>query len=563
MEMGMHRTLSAAVTLAALGVCLASCTIPVDVIPGPGSGSGGTAGGSGGTAGGSGGTAGVPLPGAVTMDPPGATFVGTQRITLRAADGNIHYTLDGSLPTSASPIYREPITVQTPTVLRAFAARDGQPPGPMVGATFLPVAAELGAWSSNLPVVVLHTHGEGTLPAVQDGPFHPGSMLAREPAAGGRGPLVGPASLGTRAGLRVRGASSVMFPQKSYSVELRRADSDDDGDRPLLGLASESDFALVGGAFMDRTLIRNALAYALSNSIGRWAPRTRLVEVFLVESGGPVRAADYRGVYTLVETIKRVGGRLDLATLAAAAADPPEVTGGYIIRIDKGVANFSAGGHQFQYVYPDWDEMALPGRARQRSYLEGQVRELLETLARPDYRHPMTGKHYRDYLDVPSFVDHNLVNALMKNVDALRISAYFHKPLGQPLHAGPIWDFDRSSGTPQDDARYATPRALEPREWAREDATHPLMWGFWARLFADPAFKTAHTQRFAELSRGPFSVATIHGLIDGLAAQLAEAQGRHFARWPDMPPAAGSHAAEVTALKAWFSARVPWMQSQL
>jgi hypothetical protein len=207
--------------------------------------------------------------------------------------------------------------------------------------------------------------------------------------------------------------------------------------------------------------------------------------------------------------------------------------------------------------------MVLPDRARQRSYLEGQVRELLEALARPDFRHPTTGKHYRDYMDVASFVDHNLINALMKNVDALRISAYFHKPLGGALHAGPIWDFDRSSGTPQDDARFAIPRALEPREWSTEDGTNPLTWGFWARLFADPAFKTAHSQRFAELSRGPFSVATIHGLIDGLAAQLAEAQGRHFARWPDMPPAAGSHAAEVAALKAWFSARVPWLQSQL
>jgi hypothetical protein len=148
-------------------------------------------------------------------------------------------------------------------------------------------------------------------------------------------------------------------------------------------------------------------------------------------------------------------------------------------------------------------------------------------------------------------------------VDALRISAYFHKPLGGALQAGPVWDFDRSSGTAQDDARYDSPRALEPREWAREDGTNPLTWGFWGRLFADPAFKTAHTQRFAELSRGPFSVATINGLIDGLAAQLGEAQARHFARWPQMPATAGSHAAEVAALKAWFAARVPWLQSQL
>ena len=576
----------------ALGILLGalSCTVSLDPVPrtdggarsiSDARGQGGQSGGQGGRGGagsapGSGGSAipgtggsaavdpaGIPL--TVVVDPPGGTFATSQRVTLTApGGGTIHYTLDGSLPTTASPIYSAALDLRTTTILRTFATTGG-PTATMAAASFMQVSPELTTWSSNLPVVVLHTHQRGMLPAVAESPFVNGSMLALAPGPGGRTPLVGAASTSARAGLRVRGQSSVTFPQKSYSVEMREAGSDQDGARALLGLSRESDFALVGAAMMDRSLIRNAVAYALSTAMGRWAPRTRFVEAFVVEHGGPVTRANYRGVYTLAETIKRDGNRVDVAKLEATSLEAPLITGGYIVRIDKGPAHFTAGGHRFQYVYPDWVDIGMSARSRQRSYFEGYLREFFEALARPDYKHPTTGKHYRDYIDVPAFIDHNLLNAVMKNVDALRISAYFHKPLGGPLRAGPVWDFDRSSGTPYDDPEYSAPRALEPREWVRDDATHHLEWGFWARLFADPAFKAAYVQRLDELTggTGPLSVGRIHAVIDGLNAQLTEAQARHFARWPEMPAMQGSHAAEVTALKSWFAARIPWMQEQL
>jgi hypothetical protein len=134
------------------------------------------------------------------------------------------------------------------------------------------------------------------------------------------------------------------------------------------------------------------------------------------------------------------------------------------------------------------------------------------------------------------------------------------KDRGGLLAAGPLWDFDRSSGTRFDD-EYGQ-RAAEPREWARGDGTDPLRWNFWGRLFADPTFKAAYGRRWTELSAGAFSVARIHATVDRYAAELREAQARHFARWPEMP-ATGGHEGEVKILKDWFTARVPWMTSQL
>jgi hypothetical protein len=309
--------------------------------------------------------------------------------------------------------------------------------------------------------------------------------------------------------------------------------------------------------------MRNALAYAVSNSIGRWAAKTRFVEVFLVEDGGQVKPGDYKGVYTLAETIKRDPARLDIPKLDPAVTSGPGLTGSYILRINKGTPNFTVGETRFQYAYPEWEEINVPGRMVQRSYIEGYLREFLDAIGTSNFTSPRTGQSYKEMIDVPSFIDHNLINALFKNVDALRISAYFYKPQGGKLFAGPVWDFDRSSGTVFDDDHYAVPRAKEAREWFRDDGTHPLMWGFWARLFADPTFKAAHAQRWDQLAAGPMSVPTLNRLIDGLSGELREAQARHFARWPDMPATGGSHDNEVRILKEWFTARVPWLNEQL
>jgi hypothetical protein len=499
----------------------------------------------------------------VVIDPPGRTFVGTQLVKLSAAGprATIYYTIDGSLPTRASPVYTRPITIDSSVVLRATA--EGQQPGPVSAAAFVQVAPELDGWSSNLPVVVLHTHESGPLPAIRDAPLQPGSMTLLQPRPDGRTLLVGAPTVSARAGLRHRGESSLVFPQKSYAFELRRADNDQDSDLPLLGFPADSDFALVGGGFIDRSLMRNALAYAISNQISRYAARTRFVEVFVCEGRATLEPDDYRGVFTFSENIKRSPARVNITRLAISDQRDPAVTGGYSFRIDWGAPHFTAGMINFQYVYPRWEEISQPGWNSQRAYLQGFLAEFLEAVAQPDLRHPRTGKMYSAYIDVPAFIDHNLLIALFKNIDGLRLSAYFHKDRGGPIVAGPVWDFDRSSGTLFDGNYLKVPRAAEPREWASGDGTHPLTWSFWARLFTDPAFKAAHKNRWGELTKGPFAVENIHRLIDRFAAELKEAQARHFARWPDMPPTGGGHQAEVNLLKDWFSVRVPWVTSQL
>ena len=237
---------------------------------------------------------------AVRFSPSAGTFVDRETVTLSVqGKANIHYTLDGSLPTAESPVYREPLTLDRSTRLRAVSVVPGVPArqggnasagaerhGPVATEIYLRVDANTQSFTSHLPIILIHMFESGALDPY--GTEHMSAVLqVLEPTAGSSR-LVGRAALDSRIGIHVRGASSRNFPKSQYAVELREDGDEEDSDRPLLGLPSGSDWVLSDPLVYDRALIRNALAFALSNRIGRYAPRTRFAEVFLVDDGGDV-----------------------------------------------------------------------------------------------------------------------------------------------------------------------------------------------------------------------------------------------------------------------------------
>lgn len=64
---------------------------------------------------------------------------------------------------------------------------------------------------------------------------------------------------------------------------------------PLLGMPADSDWILYA-PYSDKTLLRDVLAYELSNQFGHYASRTRFVEVFLNDSTNRLARAHYAGV---------------------------------------------------------------------------------------------------------------------------------------------------------------------------------------------------------------------------------------------------------------------------
>jgi hypothetical protein len=329
-------------------------------------------------------------------------------------------------------------------------------------------------------------------------------------------------------------------------MELRADNEDVDSDRPLLGLPSHSDWVLSDPVFFDRALIRNATAFALSNRIGRYAPRTRFAEVFMVDDGGDVRAEHFLGFFTLIEKIERAPERVHVSS------------DGFILRIDKGVPDFDAAGRWLQFVYPDAEDMALPERRPQLDAIRAFIDGFGQAASAPDFKHPSTGQHYSEFIDVDAWIDHNIINALTKNVDGLRFSAYFHKERGGRLVAGPVWDFDRSLGTPYDG------RAAEPEEWNQTwNASDYFNEGWWRLLFRDPDFRSRYRARFRALLDGEFSADNLDRIVDGLASEVRDAADRNFQRWPQFQPQDNSYTAEIALLKDFLRRRVAWIKTQL
>jgi hypothetical protein len=527
-----------------------------------GGGSAPVTGGNAGTAGTAGAPPIVPTTMPVSFTPPGGTFVGSTSVELSSpGDGvELHYTLDGSAPEQSSPSYDGPIELSASTriLVRAFRQGVAEAEGAIFAASYLRVADDVAAFTSNLPIAIVHTFDSGKLDDMSE-EFVPAWLSIAAPAASGRAALVGVSSIQSGIGIHVRGQTSREFPKKQYAVELRDDSSGEDRKLSLLGMPAESDWVLSDSVVIDRSLIRNALAFAISNQIGRYAPRTRFVEAFLVDEGGDVNQSTYVGVYTLIEKIKRDSARVDVAKLEETELALPEVSGGYIVSIDKGYPSFTAGGEPFQFVYPDAELMADDARAPQVEYLSGFIADFAEAVSGPGFIGPSHGLHYSEFIDVDAFIDHQIVNALAKNVDGLRLSTYFHKDLGGPLVAGPVWDFDRSLGTPHER------RASEPEEWrySESDGTDYFEEGFWGKLFADPAFRTRYKQRFLTLLAGELSADVLESLVDSLSVQLSEAAPRNFERWSDYPPAGGNHAGEIAILKEFLQRRSAWIQTEL
>jgi len=250
------------------------------------------------------------------------------------------------------------------------------------------------------------------------------------------------------AGIELRGSTSLSFPKHGYAVELR-AQTGEDIDFPLLGMPEEEDWVL-HGPFSDKSLLRNAFTYGLAQTSSTWAPKSRFCEVMFNN--------DHRGVYLLVERIKRDDNRIDIAKLNQDELEGLELTGGYILKIDKVTAEDPSIDYSFtlpnvdqdhgvatQYIYhyPKPEEIAQ----EQKEYIQTWMGDFENRLASTDFSNENRG--YRSFIDMDSWIDFFLLNEITRNVDGYRLSSYMYKSRddrGGKLYMGPIWDFNLGLG---------------------------------------------------------------------------------------------------------------------
>jgi hypothetical protein len=488
----------------------------------------------------------------------GGAFVEPFSLALLTSRGTaeIRYTLDGTVPTEASVLYTGPIAIQDSTEVLCRAYEPGCAPSPVAGATYIALDPDLDDFSSNLPIVIIETRGQQII----YGTYRRVSSAFIDTDHTGRAHITGAVDFVGASGIKTRGRSTAGSPKKSYGLEIWDA-TNSDQDVSILGLPAESDWILYAPYAYDRALINNAFIFELSRRIGRYAVRTRFVEVFVNNRRDSVSMQDYAGLYILMEKIKRGPERVDVQKLDPWDIGDSTISGGYMLKIDRPDAGDSGfrtargnptyGDGTFCFVTPKEDEIPEAQSRWIRAYLDA----FENALYGPRFADPVEG--YARFIDAASFIDHNLLNMLAMNVDALRLSTHLHKTRDGKLEMGPIWDFDRALNS-------ADGRDDNPERWhGSGDGTDYLGYIWWERLFQDPVFWQRYRDRWNALRKGPFSDDQIQALIDSMVKEIREAQARNQARWPDRSPRYGGYDQEMAAFKSWLMRRMAWVDSQL
>ena len=367
-----------------------------------------------------------------------------------------------------------------------------------------------------------------------------------------------------RISIEIRGQSAQMFPKKSFGIETQ----DEHGDNlnvSLLGMPEENDWILYA-PYSDKTLIRNELCFHLARAMGGYSSRTQFCELILND--------EYQGIYLLMEKIKRDKNRVDIATVTPADTTGDQLTGGYIIKVDKPddeshpgwlspvVPPYPNWGRfYFQFHDPAPDEI-MPA---QESYIQNFIREFETALVSSNFSDPVNG--YARHIDMDTFVDHFILREFSKEIDSYKYSTYMYKDkdsIDGRLKMGPFWDFNLGFGN----VNFGHERAMYTDGWMYNTGIPHMYW--WYRLIRDEQFRTRLNARWSELRQGVFHTDSVLVFIDNTVTHIAEASKRNFEKWPvigeEIWPnfyVGNSYEDEVNYLKDWIVARLEWMDENM
>ncbi|AMQ57878.1 CotH kinase family protein [Algoriphagus sanaruensis] len=398
--------------------------------------------------------------------------------------------------------------------------------------------------------------------------------------------------------IEFRGKTSFrLSDKKGYNFET--VDGTGEGvDVELLGLPAEEDWRFVGHVVnlnekyaWDRSLIFNHVGYEFSRMIGKYASRGKFVEL---EVNG-----EYLGVYLLQEKLKRDSNRIDIKSLNEASTN---LTGGYILKIDKADAGPEHDGKPISYFMNNWEDdarytaqnsfrsnydingnrLTFPAysapyhpqqfletyftyeypkaediTASQKDYIANYIEEFEAALLADDFSSDL--RTYTDYIEVSTFVDYFLVNELTRNVDAYRLSTYLVKNRDGKLEMGPVWDmnlaFDEGGRIPMDGW------VMNYNNYVSNDPWMIHFW--WPKLLADPQFRQQVKTRWNAIRKDVWSNASLQKVVDDAVSYLRTngAVERNYAKWDK--GLGVDYDGIIISLKDYINQRSAWMDSEI
>lgn len=266
--------------------------------------------------------------------------------------------------------------------------------------------------------------------------------------------------------LHGRGNSTFAYKKKPYQLKLPQKVS-------LSGMNKGKTWLLLAN-YLDLSLLRNKITLDLCREIGiPYAVDSRMVDVYI--------NGLYNGLYLMTEKIQINKQRVNITDLEEITrevndkaldsyptfnektkelpifrgyeipVDPEDVTGGYILEMEKSYRlrdNIDNGFKTNKGLSITVKEPTCASRAQMR-YIGSLFNDFHEAVWAKDGVSPVTGTYYADYIDLPSFARKFLVEEFSKNYDAQASSQFFFKDsdaVDGRIYAGPCWDYDLSYG---------------------------------------------------------------------------------------------------------------------
>ncbi|MEA3494542.1 MAG: CotH kinase family protein [Bacteroidota bacterium] len=413
--------------------------------------------------------------------------------------------------------------------------------------------------SSNLPIIQINTLGN----TIVDEPKITAEMTIINNGPGKLNILSDSSTdYSGQIGIEYRGQSSQEFIKKSMAIETRKSDGSNNN-VSIFGWPKENDWILYA-PYSDKSLLRNVLTLKLAEATNQYSSRTKFCELFI--------NGDYKGVYVFMEKIKRDNGRVNISKLKSSDITGDDLTGGYIIKVDKS-DTIAEGWYSYpspaypdamilflSYHYPKWDEIV----PKQKEYIQNYILDFENTLVSNEFADPLTG--YSKYIDISSFIDFLLINELSKDIDAFKYSVFMYKnkdSKGGKLKMGPYWDFNLGYGN----VNYGDYHVDSTGGWIYNKA-YKMFW--FERLMQDTNFQNKVKCRWNKLRKGPYKTDIVLSYIDSMTNYLDEAQKRNFNEyhilgryiWPNKY-VFDTYEEEISYLKDWLSARFEWMDNNL
>ena len=308
--------------------------------------------------------------------------------------------------------------------------------------------------------------------------------------------------------VKYRGNSSVYFAKKGYLLKLIDKDGNENK-KEMIGMAEDNEWVL-NGPYLDKTLMRNYIAYNIAGMIMGYAPNVRFCELYLNNK--------YQGLYILCESISRSENRVNISKY-----DPRMNDFSYIVCLDKNEIDIKNISTFSEYAYISELDTGLkivyPSKSMItediRNYIKSDFSKFERALYSYDFNDPKKG--YKSYIDVESFVDYYIFQEFMEINDTCYRSTYLHKEKGGKIVMGPVWDYNNCLNN------YFTELNNEKMQYVDR------LW--YSQLLKDEEFVDRVVNRYRELRKTVLKEDYLLNYIDNVRSYLGNSIDRNFEVW--------------------------------